>query len=278
MNVVQTLERLEEGPRAPVVLAAGWLLVLAAVLAQAVLLAAVEGRGAPDVGWLVEWRMLPVALWAAASPLVIRSAARFPVRRDALWTRLTLHGAGAAAWILLSNVLMRLPATGRSGAWGELPGDAVAGALEFGPGALLLYGALVAVGHLRAGASGRSTPAAAAETGRLALRQGHRIHLVEPAEVRWVEADGDHVKVHTSARTYRVRGTMKHYEGRLAGAGFLRIHRSALVHPSAIRELQPYFHGDHVAILRDGTELRVPRTREEALARLLGREGKAPTG
>jgi two-component system LytT family response regulator len=37
-----------------------------------------------------------------------------------------------------------------------------------------------------------------------------------------------------------------------------------------VRELQPYFHGEYVVLLQDGTRLRLSRRRREQLERQLG--------
>ena len=41
---------------------------------------------------------------------------------------------------------------------------------------------------------------------------------------------------------------------------FLRVHRSIVVNTERIREVQPWFKGDYVLILHDGTKLRSGRT------------------
>jgi two-component system LytT family response regulator len=51
---------------------------------------------------------------------------------------------------------------------------------------------------------------------------------------------------------------------------FLRIHRSAIVNIDRIRELQPWFHGEYVVILRDGTQLMAGRAYCARLHELLG--------
>ncbi|MGD8497101.1 MAG: LytTR family DNA-binding domain-containing protein [Gemmatimonadales bacterium] len=103
----------------------------------------------------------------------------------------------------------------------------------------------------------------------LAVPDGVRIHMLERSDIQWIEADGDHVRIHTAEKSYRTRSTLKAYERELASDGFLRLHRSALVHPRAIREIQKFYRGDHVAVLRDGREIRIPRTRDEVIDVLL---------
>ena len=52
-----------------------------------------------------------------------------------------------------------------------------------------------------------------------------------------------------------IRETMTAMEARLAGAGFMRISRSALVNLSRVKELQPLAAGQYVVILQSGARL-----------------------
>ena len=56
----------------------------------------------------------------------------------------------------------------------------------------------------------------------------------------------------TSARTHLLRETLGDLERRLP-ARFLRIHRSSIVQTNRIQTVQPWFKGDYVMTLRDGT-------------------------
>ena len=46
-------------------------------------------------------------------------------------------------------------------------------------------------------------------------------------------------------------------EARLGSSGFMRINRSVILNLSRIKELQPWFAGDYVVILRDGRQLKL---------------------
>ena len=52
-------------------------------------------------------------------------------------------------------------------------------------------------------------------------------------------------------------------------AGFVRIHRSAIINVDRIKSLRPLFNGDHVVVLKDGRELNLSRTYRENLVALL---------
>lgn len=259
------------------------LMSLAVVLlaaTQGVIQQIVSGE-APRTGSIFEWRVVPVLIWAAGAPALLCAA--HAVRRITAgsWTRaFVAHASLAAAWIMLSNLLMRLPGALRGESLAALLSDAVRGAVEYGPGAVAAYVGLIAIGlprRSRASDDATSTTArkpafprrSSNDTNHLAIRDGVRIHMISRAEVCWVEADGDHVQIHTPEKSYRTRATLGAYERELEPDGFLRMHRSALVHPRAIREIQKFYRGDHVAILHDGSEIRIPRTRDDVIDALL---------
>lgn len=118
----------------------------------------------------------------------------------------------------------------------------------------------------------QAPPASAAVTGGpLALKIDGRVHLIDPELIDWVEADDDHVVVHCGERTWRSRATLRHVATRLDRSRFVQIHRSTIVRLGAVRELQPWFHGDYVAILHSGAKLRLSRSFRDAVAATLGR-------
>jgi two-component system LytT family response regulator len=53
-------------------------------------------------------------------------------------------------------------------------------------------------------------------------------------------------------------------------AGFIRIHRSTIVNVARIRQVQPWFKGDYLVVLNDGTRLTSGRTYRDRIQQLLG--------
>jgi two-component system LytT family response regulator len=101
----------------------------------------------------------------------------------------------------------------------------------------------------------------------LTVSAQNRTEFVPVTEVDWLEADGKYVRLHAGGRTHLIRGTLASVAERLDPAHFVRIHRGTVVNVARIREVQPWMGGDHLAILRDGTRLRVSRTFRGALLR-----------
>src|SRR5688572_23775294 len=114
-------------------------------------------------------------------------------------------------------------------------------------------------------------PAPPAPNGPLALKIDGRVQLIDPQTIDWIAADDDHVIVHCEETAWRARETLREASRRLDPSRFVQIHRSTVVRLGAVRELQPWFHGDYIAILHSGAKLRLSRSYRDAVARLLGR-------
>ena len=105
--------------------------------------------------------------------------------------------------------------------------------------------------------------------GRIAIKSGGKTVFVRADAIDWVESAGNYLCLHVEGDTHIVRKTMNELEQQLDPGKFVRIHRSTLVRVETIREMQPLFNGDHMVILRDGTELTLSRSfRDKALSML----------
>ena len=103
------------------------------------------------------------------------------------------------------------------------------------------------------------------------VRSRGKVTFVRLADLDWVEAEGDYLKLHAGAKSWLVRETMASAEKRLPSRKFLRIHRSTIVNVDRIRELSSFDNGDWAVRLQDGTELRLSRTYRGAVERLTER-------
>jgi two-component system LytT family response regulator len=90
---------------------------------------------------------------------------------------------------------------------------------------------------------------------RIAVKADGRVLFIRVGEIDWIEADDDLVRIHAGKAVHAHRSTLTHLEQRLPASKFLRVHRSTLVNVDRIREIQPWFQGDWVLILNDGTRL-----------------------
>jgi two-component system LytT family response regulator len=108
------------------------------------------------------------------------------------------------------------------------------------------------------------------EPARFAIKTPGRVFFVRQEDIDWIEAADNYVNLHVGADTHLIRETMNSLEGRLDSRKFLRIHRSTIVNAERIKELRPWFHGEYVVLLKDGTELTLSRTYREKILSLLG--------
>ncbi len=106
---------------------------------------------------------------------------------------------------------------------------------------------------------------------RLVVKSGGRVFFLRTDEIDWIEAAGNYVRLHLGEESHLFRETMNGMEGRLDSRRFVRIHRSRIVNTERIKELQPWFNGEYVVILRNGTRLTLSRGYREKLQEQLGR-------
>ncbi|PZQ57248.1 MAG: hypothetical protein DI570_20240 [Phenylobacterium zucineum] len=120
---------------------------------------------------------------------------------------------------------------------------------------VVLVGAYVGWRGLRSPvASGRADDAAV-EPQALEIRDGARRRFVALQDVDWIEAAGNYVELHRASGPVLHRSSLADLERRLAGAGFVRIHRSRLVRRGAVSQVDSRPSGDFVVRLAGGVEL-----------------------
>ncbi|MGH7553814.1 MAG: LytR/AlgR family response regulator transcription factor [Longimicrobiales bacterium] len=105
---------------------------------------------------------------------------------------------------------------------------------------------------------------------RIAIKSDGRITLVRVEDIDWLEATGSYVRVYSGGTSHLVRGALRELAASLDPRLFFRIHRSAVINLDRIAALQHWSHGDYLVVLKDGTELRLTRSRRQALEAIVG--------
>jgi two-component system LytT family response regulator len=105
---------------------------------------------------------------------------------------------------------------------------------------------------------------------RVVIKSPSRVFFLRVEEIDWVEAAANYLRLHVGREAHLLRETMSGLEARLDPEKFLRIHRSTIVNIERVRELQPWFHGDYIVLLRDGTKLTLSRSYRQKLQELFG--------
>ena len=103
---------------------------------------------------------------------------------------------------------------------------------------------------------------------KLAVRDGGRTVRVDLHSIRWIDAAGDYMCIHTDGDTHILRATMRELETQLDPARFQRIHRSTMVNLSRVREMRSHINGEYFLILDSGHELKLSRSYKDKVALL----------
>jgi DNA-binding LytR/AlgR family response regulator len=96
---------------------------------------------------------------------------------------------------------------------------------------------------------------------RLALEDDDRRMLVRISEIRMVHANGHIVLATLADKELRFRGSLAECATRIEPLGFLRVHRSYLVNPEHVVEIEPFFGGTYVLRLDDKRRSEAPVSR-----------------
>jgi len=124
--------------------------------------------------------------------------------------------------------------------------------------------------ELREFLGGLSQTPSASYAERFAVRSSGDIYFVRTEEIDWIDSQGNYVALHARGRKHLVRDTIKSVESKLDPRKFVRVHRSAIINLDRLTKLQPYFHGEYVVTLSDGTTLTSSRGYSDRLRSLLG--------
>jgi len=107
--------------------------------------------------------------------------------------------------------------------------------------------------------------AAGPPAGRLVIPGANGELVVDVADVEWIEADNYYAVIHARGRRHLLRESLDSLETRLDPRRFLRVHRSAIVNLSFVREFRRA-DGEPALILAGGRAVPVSRRRRALVA------------
>lgn len=108
------------------------------------------------------------------------------------------------------------------------------------------------------------------EQNRIAVKFGSNISIIPAADIFYIEAYDDYVKIFTEKDYFLKKKTMNYFEQTLNPADFLRVHRSFIVRLQQITRVEPYEKGSHVALLKNGKKIPLSRSGYSRLKEELG--------
>jgi two-component system, LytTR family, response regulator len=125
--------------------------------------------------------------------------------------------------------------------------------------------------------SSATAPTASASTAstsasrQLVVRDAGRTIVIPHDDIIWIEAEDYCARIHLRGRTLLVRDSLRALGDSLDGAGFVRVHRSAIANVACIREIEPLASGDQRLTLSDGTVLKISRTYRAHVVKAVGK-------
>ncbi len=105
-------------------------------------------------------------------------------------------------------------------------------------------------------------------TTRMVFKSRGRILFLSVEDIRWIEAEENYVKLHTSDQSHLLRESIGRLEGRLDPQSFLRVHRSAIVNLHHVKEVKNSADGDANVLLMSGEKIPMSRSYRSRIQRL----------
>ena len=106
---------------------------------------------------------------------------------------------------------------------------------------------------------------------RIIVREGGTVTFLPVDEIDWIEAADYYAKLHSGNFVQLVRYTMNELERELDPDCFVRVHRSAIVNVSRVKEIRVDYQNHHVVVLRSGLRVPLSRRRRDVLEGIMSR-------
>lgn len=108
------------------------------------------------------------------------------------------------------------------------------------------------------------------ERNRIVVKNGSDIRIVPMADVMYIEAYDDYVKIFTKDTYYLKKKTMNYYEQVLDSTHFFRTHRSFIINLQELTKIEPLEKNTYVVLLKNGKKIPLSRTGYSKLKETLG--------
>ena len=105
---------------------------------------------------------------------------------------------------------------------------------------------------------------------RIVVKKGTNIIIVPVAQIHYLEAYDDYVKIHTKEGMHLKKKTMSYFEGVLDANQFVRVHRSYLLNLAELTRIEPMEKDNHIALLKSGVQIPLSQSGYAKLKTVLG--------
>jgi two-component system LytT family response regulator len=105
---------------------------------------------------------------------------------------------------------------------------------------------------------------------RVVVKWNGKIKIIPMAEIQYLEAADDYVKIYTAEGAFLKNKTMGYFEKALPPALFVRTHRSFIVNVHQITRIEPYERESYMGILKSSAKVPVSKSGYQKLKAVLG--------
>ncbi len=106
-------------------------------------------------------------------------------------------------------------------------------------------------------------------SGVLKIRDAGKLYFIPYKDIIWVEAAGDYSLLHMEDREVTVRMPVKSLEAELPAPLFIRVHRSAIIARSHIRQIDLLPKGEAQILLTKNASVRASRSYRDVVSQLM---------
>lgn len=108
------------------------------------------------------------------------------------------------------------------------------------------------------------------QSNRIVVKDNGKIKIIPLAQIQYLEAADDYVKIFTAEGHFLKKKTMQFFEDSLPAQEFIRLHRSYIANAQLITRISPYEKDSHLALLTNGVQLPVSKAGYAKLKTVLG--------
>lgn len=107
------------------------------------------------------------------------------------------------------------------------------------------------------------------QNNRIVVKDGGKIKIIPIADIQYLEAADDYVKIYTGNFSFLKKKTMQYFEQSLQPY-FIRIHRSYIINSQLITRIDPFEKDSHLVLLSTGVKLPLSKAGYIKLKEVLG--------
>lgn len=105
---------------------------------------------------------------------------------------------------------------------------------------------------------------------RIVVKDNGVIRIIPAADILYVEANDDYIKIFTKEGHYLKKSTLSRVENSFDPGSFIRVHRSYIIPVVQLVRIEPYEKDSHIALLQSGARIPVSKSGLDKLKSTLG--------